>query len=235
MPRFRPHVPSPSESSPPVIGDHALCRHCGHVVRVDWETCFHCGIRNPVAHSALSGSGFRTATVLVVLCLAMAVGLNVAAVWNVVRTAPSRLAQVATAAPKVVPPLTPAPAIPSIGDAVPQITAPVPQVAIGGTDLSTSADAPSVRLRKPAMPQTVLATAARPGECVGGLPVDSATGTYSIGAPAIGQAIATCRSVQELDELETRLRADHPDDPALRAGGSVQRRLAARRAALAPR
>ena len=204
------------------------------MVRVDWETCFHCGIRNPVARSALSGSGFRTTTVLVLLCLATAVGANVAAVWNVVRTAPARFAQVATAAPKVVAPLNAPPVIPSIGDEVPQITASVPQVAIGGADLSASADAPSLRLRRPAMPQTVLATAARPGECEGGLPVDSATRTYAIEAPAVGRAIATCRSVQELDGLETRLRADHPDDPALRPGGNVQRRLAARRAALAP-
>jgi hypothetical protein len=202
------------------------------VVRVDWETCFHCGIRNPVARS-LSASGFRTTTVLVLLCLAMAVGLNVAAVWNVVRTAPSRVADVVAAAPRVAPlnPV-PAPALPGDGEAVPEITAPAPQVAQGTTDLTTPADPASISLGRPRMPGMALAITVRPGECVGALPPDSASADYEVDTPEIGRAIATCRSAQELDDLETRLRADHPDDPALRSGGRVQRRLDARRTAL---
>ena len=201
------------------------------MVRVDWETCFHCGIRNPVAPS-LSGSGFRTTTVLVLLCLAMAVGLNVAAVWNAVRSAPGRIVQVASQAPRVVAPLNSVPTAPGSGDLVPEITAPVPQIATAKPDLSESADAPSVALRRPAMPGTALAITVRPGECVGALPA-GATTDYDVEGPAIGQAIATCRSVPELDSLETRLHADHPDDPALRRGGSIQRRLDARRSGLA--
>jgi hypothetical protein len=207
------------------------------VVRVDWETCFHCGIRNPVARS-LSGSGFRTTTVLVLLCLAMAVGLNVAAVWNVVRTAPARVADVVAAAPRVAPrvaPLNraPAPVLPGGGEAVPEITAPAPGIAQGTTDLSTPADPRSISLGRPAMPGVALAITVRPGECVGMLPPDGASADYEVDTPAIGQAITTCRSLQELDSLETRLRADHPDDPALRRGGRVQRRLDAQRTALA--
>jgi hypothetical protein len=202
------------------------------VVRVDWETCFHCGIRNPVARS-LSGSGLRTTTVLVLLCLAMAVGLNVAAVWNVVRSAPGRIVQVATQAPRAAAPINPVPSTPGTGDAVPAITAPAPQVATARPDLSEPANAPSVTLRRPAMPGTALAITVRPGECVGALPPDTAVTSYAVDAPAISQAIATCRSVPELDSLETRLHADHPNDPALRRGGSVQRRLDARRLALA--
>ena len=202
------------------------------MVRVDWETCFHCGIRNPVARS-LSGSGFRTTTVLVLLCLAMAVGLNVAAVWNVIRSAPGRIVQVATQTPRVVAPLNPVPTTPGTGDVVPAITAPVPQVATARPDLSESAEAPSVALRRPRMPGTALAITVRPGECVGALPPDTSAASYAVDAPVITQAIATCRSVPELDSLETRLHADHPDDPALRRDGSVQRRLDARRSALA--
>ena len=223
--------PSPSEPIRLVIGDHALCRHCGHVVRVDWETCFHCGIRNPAPRS-LSGSGLRTTTVLVLLCLGMAAGLNVAAVWNVVRSAPGRIVEVATQTPRVVAPMTPVPASPGTGDVEPGSTAPVPQVATATPDLSAPADAPSIALGRPAMPGTALAITVRPGECVGALPADGAA-IYALESPAIGQAIATCRSVAELDSLETRLRADHPGDPALRRGGSVQRRLDARRAVLA--
>ena len=201
------------------------------MVRVDWETCFHCGIRNPVARP-LGGSGFRTTTVLVLLCLAMAVGLNVAAVWNVVRSAPRRIVEVATQAPRVVTPVSPVPVTPG-GDVVPAIVEPVPQVATARPDLSETAEAPSIALRRPTMPGTALAITVRPGECVGALPPDTAAASYAVEAPAIRQAIATCRSVPELDSLETRLHADHPDDPALRRGGSVQRRLDARRSALA--
>ncbi len=202
------------------------------MVRVDWETCFHCGIRNPVARS-LRGSGVGTWTVLVLLCLAMAVGLNVAAVWNVVRSAPGRIVEVATQTPRVVAPLNPVPSTLGTGDVVPAITAPVPQVATARPDLSETAKAPSVALRRPTMPGTALAITVRPGECVGALPPDTAATTYSVDAPAISQAIATCRSVPELDVLETRLHADHPNDRALRRGGSVQRRLDARRSTLA--
>ena len=200
------------------------------MVRVDWETCFHCGIRNPAARSPLRGSGLRT-TAVVLLCLAMAVGLNVVAVWNIVRTAPARIAQVATTAPKVVPPLDPGMAGPDAGG-VPPVTVPVPQIAVGPDERTTPGNASSLSLRKPAMPQTALSIAVRPGECLGALPADSAAEEYALDTQAMDHAIATCRNVQELDRLEARLRADHAGDPALQRGGRIQRRLEARRTAL---
>jgi hypothetical protein len=238
-----------------VVKDHALCRHCGHVVRVDWEICFHCGVRRPVPLS-LSMVGFRLTTDLLLCCLVLAAALNIAAVWNVVRGVPARLAvEVATTARAVAVPAGEALRAPPLRAArMPVILASascVPSASAGGV---TGADGGTIALRGPAAPSTALAIMATPFNAACGQAASSAivrtsqldlmagarlsgaaAGTRLVDAVVTARAIAASQSLAELDRLESQLRADHPDDPTLRPGGPVHRQLAARRAALAAR
>ena len=61
------------------------------------------------------------------------------------------------------------------------------------------------------------------------------SGARLLDAAVIARAIAASESIAELDSLEARLRTDHPNEPALRDGGLLQRQIAARRSALTAR
>ncbi len=219
-----------------MVDDHALCRHCGHVVRVDWEICFHCGVRRPVPVS-LSTIGFRLTTDLLLCCLVIAAVLNVAAVWNVVRGAPGQIvAEVATAARAVTTPageaLTATP-LPGVQMAAQQASA---QCLASAQSGFAAARASQSSLGRPTVPTTSLAIVSESADVLCGRPAEvAATGARLLDAAVIARAVAASESIAELDSLEARLRADHPNEPALRDGGLLQRQIAARRSALTRR
>lgn len=49
--------------------DHALCRRCKHVIRLDWHECAHCGVRSPAPRTLV---GTITAVVPWLVLLAAA-------------------------------------------------------------------------------------------------------------------------------------------------------------------
>ena len=52
--------------------DHALCRRCKHIIRLDWHECAHCGVRSPAP---------RTLRGTITAAVAWAVVLAAAGAW----------------------------------------------------------------------------------------------------------------------------------------------------------
>ena len=206
-----------------VQGEHSLCRVCRNVVRIDWEFCFHCGARAPIARP-LAKRVFGATTALIVVGTMTIAAMKVGAVWGAVRAAPERLvtelAATATAA-----------ALPgTASDVSTPPTIVVPDPPYRRQEGSYAAVTPLTRVAQGGVPLTTLATSAAPD------PAARADGAgRAFDEARVARVIAAAVSVPELDSLEARLHAEHPRDPRLRRDGRIGRRLALRRAALAGR
>jgi hypothetical protein len=189
--------------------DHALCRECQNVVRLDWERCYHCGATTPVptaAGSTLLRSGL-TIGGLVVLALA---AVNAQTLWRAARQAPELVTREAAVA-----------------------SLPVPSGAALGP-----AAAYAVRPTREAGSPIALRTSSVSGGDVARASTDRARAANAgarLDQEATARAIAAAESAAAVDSLETRLRVAYPDDPSLELGGRTWRLMKARRAALALR
>jgi hypothetical protein len=189
--------------------DHALCRECKNVVRLDWERCFHCGVSTPVA-AAAGSSLVRTGVTIAGLVLLVTAVVNAPTLWRTARQAPSLVTREVT---------------------VPQVALPAsvtgPAAAYGPTT-GVARTGPSAAIRTAAVSAGDVARRAEdrtpPGAAAARLDQE-----------ATARAIAACESVAAVDSLEQRLRTTHPGDPSLDLGGRSWRLMKARRAALALR
>jgi hypothetical protein len=186
---------------------------------MDWESCFHCGAREPVSRPAVKRI-LDAAMLFIVVGTIATMGVRVGTVWGAVRVAPERLlAEVVRNAGAHL-----APSVPEVDPAV------VPTVAV--TPLATTPLAATARGATPLAvgPEVALATLAEKRPVAAG---DSAARIFD--EARIARAIDAATTLAALDSLEARLRADYPRDPRLRRTGRAGRRLAARRASLAGR
>lgn len=189
--------------------DHALCRKCQNVVRLDWERCFHCGTSAPVpsaAGSTLLRSGL-TIGGLVVLALA---AMNAPTLWRAARQAPQLVTSEVAA-----------PSIP-----VPVGVATGPAAAYGLRPRGEAASPFAIRTSQVSAGDVARAA-------TGG--ARSTNAGARLNQEETARAIAAAESVAAVDSLETRLRSAYPDDPSLDLGGRSWRLMKARRAALALR
>ncbi len=188
--------------------DHALCRQCQNVVRLDWERCYHCGTSTPVpstAGSTLLRSGL-TIGGLVVLAVA---AMNAQTLWRAVRQTPELVTREAAAPSHPIPsgvasgPVAAYAARPS-GETGPPVA--IRTATVSGGDVARVAE----RAR-------------------------SERSAARLDQEQTARAIASAESAAAVDSLETQLRGLYPDDPSLELGGRTWRLMKARRAALALR
>ena len=204
--------------------DHALCSGCRNVVRTDWEHCFHCGRRDPVARPATSRILHTSLSFLGLAVIAIGAS-RATEIWQTVRSAPQALVhstfvnRAAVERPRVSQASDAGPS--SATFASPRFGAPQPE---------TAARPALVSVTPSATPRTTTATS-------GGDVVRTPDGgaAHRLDEERTARLIAECESATALDSLEVDLREAYPDDPGLRVGGATWLRLKARRAALATR
>ena len=198
--------------------EHALCRECKNVVRVDWERCFHCGVSVPVAgkvRTSLLRSGLTIAGLVVLAAAAM----NASTLWQAAREAPRLVAREAIA-PPVVPRVAPHTA---------------PRIVLPASATGPAAVYGAVRATGVASPATAIHTSSVSSGDVARSSSGRAEGAAAVARldqESTARAIANCESVAAVDSLEKRLRTAYPADPSLALGGRTWRLIKARRAAL---
>ena len=190
--------------------EHALCRKCNNVVRLDWERCFHCGTSTPVPPTA-GTSLLRSGLTIGALVLLAVAGMNAPTLLQAARQAPKFVAREVPAAPQVtLPAVASGPAaaygaVRTTGEPTSALAIRTSTVSAG--DVSATADERS------------------PGGSAG----------RQLDRDATARAIENCQSAAAVDSLQARLRTAYPDDPSLALGGATWRLLKARRAELALR
>ena len=212
----------PLEPRRTMDSEHALCRECKNVVRVDWERCFHCGVSVPVAgkvRTSLLRSGVTIAGLVVLAVAAM----NASTLWEAAREAPklvAREASVPQIAPQVVPHVAPRTA---------------PRIALPASASGPAAVYGAVRATGGASPATAIHTSSVSAGDVARSSSERAEGAAAVARldqESTARAIANCKTLAAIDSLESRLRSAYPADPSLALGGRTWRLIKARRAAL---